>query len=743
MGARDRLIAVAHVQFGSFMNRHFSRALRGWWLPMLLGALFALSAQAQWRITSIRRINPPAAGIDQIRVRPGDWVEIIGTGLSRVTQIRFNLAPATFSPGSTRLVAVVPAGATIGPMSLLDSLGEFYTTPFNFQVSPRITGIARTIPTPSSPADALRGAPGNSVLFTGENFVDASDPSFTSVVYFPSINGGYVLAPTEFVSMTTMQVRVPASAVSGSPAVVNPAGDVIASALFYLQPLVSGFEPARAKVGDTVTVRGSSLLGTTEVRFGAVSVVPDRVTPTNVTVTVPLLTQSVPLTVVSPGGSFLTPSSLLLLPRITSFTPVGGVPGAVATLEGDGLSGTTGVWFGDVAATRFTNISPARVTAEVPVGGLAGPITLTTANGTNVTSTPFFVSPTVTGFSPLTAKPGATIVIQGSNFTNVSRVRFSGGIDALFTVASSNRLSATVPLGAQTGPVRVMNPGGEGVSGSSFVVARLDPIILGFTPTFGAAGAVVRVTGDNLGTATQVRFNGLAVGVFTVESDTSILTAVPAGATSGKVSVVTSNGTALSQTDFLVGSTANLVVTGQALPLAPVVGDEVAVTMQVENRGPLNSAGAVLSVSFPGATLIQAEASQGTFDVFGTTVVFAPGSIDRNTSLVANLRLRVTSTATLTVTGQADSDTVDPNTNDNSVSLTVRPVRPTVAVARLIDGSVELRWPSTPAGLVVEDAPRVTGPWRATAGTTENTPTGRRMVLLPLLDERVFRLRLP
>jgi hypothetical protein len=85
----------------------------------------------------------------------------------------------------------------------------------------------------------------------------------------------------------------------------------------------------------------------------------------------------------------------LLLPRITSFTPTGGAPGAVVTLNGDGLAGATGVWFGGVEAVRATNVSAARVDAVVPTGALAGPITLTTVNGTNVTSAPFIVAPTI------------------------------------------------------------------------------------------------------------------------------------------------------------------------------------------------------------------------------------------------------------------------------------------------------------------------------------------------------------
>lgn len=711
---------------------------------MCVGLSLAVQVQAQ-TVSGVRRINPPAVGIDQIRVQPGDQVEITGSGLGVVTQVYFGMASATFSRTPTRLVALVPAGATIGPLSLQDSFGLFYSTPFNFQVSPRVTAYGRSLPVPSGPGDAIRGVVGDQVLFEGVNFLDNADPTFTAAAFFPSATGGYVRAVTELVSATSMLVRIPQGAVSGRPVVSNASGDGPAPGLFYLQPVVTAMDPPRVKVGDTLTLRGFSLLGTTTVSFGGVNVVPQAVTPTNVTVVVPPLTQSVPLLVTTPGGAFLTAQNLILLPRIVSATPLAGAPGTVVTLDGDGLAGTTGVWFGGVASQRVTNLSPARVTAVVPAGAWTGPITLTTGNGTNVTSSAFVVAPTVADFVPAQAKPGTSVTLTGANFTNVSRVTFGGGVDAIYTVQASNRIVVTVPMGATTGVIRVTNPGGEGVSPRSFVVLGFEPLISGFTPGFGAPGTTVQINGDNLGTATQVTFNGVQAN-FNVSSDTRLLASVPAGAGSGRIRVVTPAGAAVSAADFLVGTTADLVVTGQALPADPVVGGEVVFTFRVRNKGPLNASGVVLTVQYPGGTFVEATASQGDFDAFGTTVIFNAGTIRRDDSLLASVRVRTRSTASLTATAEAAGGLTDPVGADNRVQLTVVPRRPAIGF-RLVPGGagplMELTWPVLPAGWVLQEAPAPQGPWTAWPGPSEQTPEGRRLLIGPVEAWRLFRLSGP
>jgi uncharacterized protein (TIGR03437 family) len=61
----------------------------------------------------------------------------------------------------------------------------------------------------------------------------------------------------------------------------------------------------------------------------------------------------------------------------------------------------------------------------------------------------------------------------------------------------------------------------------------------------------VIVLGNGLTGSTSVTFNGVAAA-FTVQSDTYIKATVPAGATTGTVSVVTPSGTLNSNPQFVV-----------------------------------------------------------------------------------------------------------------------------------------------------------------------------------------------
>ncbi|HEV3276520.1 MAG TPA: choice-of-anchor tandem repeat GloVer-containing protein [Terriglobia bacterium] len=70
-------------------------------------------------------------------------------------------------------------------------------------------------------------------------------------------------------------------------------------------------------------------------------------------------------------------------------------------------------------------------------------------------------------------------------------------------------------------------------------------------PTSTTVGAGVRILGTNLTGATSVTFNGTPA-VFKVASSSFITTTVPAGATSGKVQVVTPGGTLTSNVPFRV-----------------------------------------------------------------------------------------------------------------------------------------------------------------------------------------------
>jgi hypothetical protein len=90
--------------------------------------------------------------------------------------------------------------------------------------------------------------------------------------------------------------------------------------------------------------------------------------------------------------------------------------------------------------------------------------------------------------------------------------------------------------------------GGGGTTGTN------PPLIVSFSPTAGSVGSQVTVTGllfAETPAGNAVRFNGTAATVHSA-SATSLVAAVPAGATTGKIQVTTAGGTATSSTDFTV-----------------------------------------------------------------------------------------------------------------------------------------------------------------------------------------------
>ena len=80
----------------------------------------------------------------------------------------------------------------------------------------------------------------------------------------------------------------------------------------------------------------------------------------------------------------------------------------------------------------------------------------------------------------------------------------------------------------------------------------LPPTLTRFTPTIGPVGVQVKITGAHFIGATAVEFNGISAARFEVVSETSIEAVVPAGATSGPISVVAPGGTAVSAHPFTV-----------------------------------------------------------------------------------------------------------------------------------------------------------------------------------------------
>ena len=156
--------------------------------------------------------------------------------------------------------------------------------------------------------------------------------------------------------------------------------------------------------------------------------------------------------------------------------------------------------------------------------------------------------PTITGFTPSSGSTGTVVTITGTNLLGATEVTFNGKAGTVTTVGQTE-ITAQVPPGATTGHVRVTTPSGSVTSASQFTYTG--PTITGFTPSSGPPGTIVTITGTNLApAANEVSFNGEAATDIISDTPTKIRVKVPAGATTGYITVTAPSGSVTSASKF-------------------------------------------------------------------------------------------------------------------------------------------------------------------------------------------------
>jgi len=207
------------------------------------------------------------------------------------------------------------------------------------------------------------------------------------------------------------------------------------------------------------------------------------------------------------------------------------------------------------------NAATGEIAGTPTVAGSFGPITIQASNGAGTFNTaPITITinptiPTITNFTPTGSLAGATITINGTNFTGATAVSFGGVPAASFMVVSATQITAVVAAGGATGNVNVTTPGGTAVLGVYSFFAP--PTLTSFTPMVAAVGSMITITGTGFTGATQVQFGGVNAASFTVVSPTQITAIVPLGALSAPISVMTPGGTVMSASPFMLVASAS------------------------------------------------------------------------------------------------------------------------------------------------------------------------------------------
>ena len=517
--------------------------------------------------TKFTFIPPPAVtGFSPAGGPVGTRVNITGTSFTAPVSVSFNGIPAVTVTGSgTSVTATVPAGASSGPVSVTTPGGSAFSAAAYTVTSPPVV-------TSFNPASAGVGA---TIIINGANFTTASSVAFN----------GIVTSAFTVLSDSSITATVPVGATTGKVSVTNPDATATSAASFTVipAPVVTGFSPVSGPVGTKVTITGTNLSGATKVSFNGVAGTALTLTSgTSISATVPAGAASGTISVSTPGGTATSAGSYTVTvppPAITAISPASGAVGTMVTLTGTNFTGATGVKFNTTAAVSFNVISATSLTVLVPSGAATGKISVTTPGGTASSTASFTVlgPPTITSFNPVSGPVGTKVTITGTNLTGATSIKFNGTAATAVTLTSATSISATVPAGATTGTISVTTPVGTVTSATSYAVTIPAPTVKSAAPTSGGVGTTVTLTGTNFTGATAVSFNGTAAP-FTVISATSIVTSVPSGAKTGKISVTTPGGTVSSTANFTVGTTAVLPAITSFTPASAAVGAVVTVT---------------------------------------------------------------------------------------------------------------------------------------------------------------------
>jgi hypothetical protein len=301
---------------------------------------------------------------------------------------------------------------------------------------------------------------------------------------------------------------------------------------------ISSFSPLVAPVGQSVTISGFNLSGTTAVDFNGVPATFNEVSDSVIVATVPANASSGPITISAPDGAAEGPFVFYVevAPTISSFTPSSGPFGQAVTVSGNGFPGITSATI-DGFTAAFSSVTPNSVVLTAPEEAGTGPIVVTNGlgNATSMANYTIIPPPTITSYSPSVGPAGTVVTVNGTNLSNASAVTFVGG--ATIKPSSVNATSATfvIPYGAQDGDFSITTPGGTASSPSPVTVIVV-PTITAAAPDSAPIGSLVTLTGSGFTGTSAVSLDGYPAK-FTFLSDTSVTFVVPSQATSATIHV--------------------------------------------------------------------------------------------------------------------------------------------------------------------------------------------------------------
>jgi len=268
---------------------------------------------------------------------------------------------------------------------------------------------------------------------------------------------------------------VPKGATTG-PIAVKGSGATESIETFTIKrtPTLSQVKPQSGGIRTTVVLIGENFEDIQQIRFD------DKVarefevkSPSEIEVKVPSGARTGRISVATDGGTAVSASAfnIIAAPVLVDVSPNEAGAGQTVEIRGEHFGGVSGVTFGEVPAQSFSLTVSGSILATVPNGAATGRLSVTTPGGT-ASNLRFKVAlaPAITGFQTPYGAVGAVIDVIGANLLHASSVSFNGVPALVVSNTTSRLIRVVVPVGAATGPVTVVTPGGTVVSVNRFVV---------------------------------------------------------------------------------------------------------------------------------------------------------------------------------------------------------------------------------------------------------------------------------
>jgi hypothetical protein len=172
-------------------------------------------------------------------------------------------------------------------------------------------------------------------------------------------------------------------------------------------PTVTGFLPAAAAIGASITLTGTGFTRATSVSFNGTTASFQVLNATTIVAVVPVGATSGPVAMTTSTGTGTSAASFTVsatatptaptgtAPTVTGFNPTSAAVGTSVTISGTGFTGATGVLFNGTASS-FTVLNATTISVTVPAGATTGRVSVATPSGTGQNQVDFTVTASTT-----------------------------------------------------------------------------------------------------------------------------------------------------------------------------------------------------------------------------------------------------------------------------------------------------------------------------------------------------------